>query len=46
MKSFLAALLLAAAMAPSLANVAKAQTNCNTTCYWLGDQQICNTYCY
>jgi len=45
MKSFLATLLLAAAMAPSLANVAKAQTNCYTNCYWLGDVQYCNTTC-
>jgi hypothetical protein len=38
--------LIAAAIALSLlAGAAQAYT-CNTSCYWVGKQQYCNTTCY
>lgn len=46
MKTLLATLFLASCLATTVANVAAQASQCQTTCYWLGSQQICNTNCY
>ena len=27
-------------------HVTKVGGHCTTTCHWIGNQQVCNTYCY
>jgi hypothetical protein len=36
----------AALVVMSTVSVFAYQQHCTQTCYWLGNQQICNTYCY
>ena len=44
MKSFLAALLFAAVLSPAVANAGSGW--CQTSCYWIGDQQFCEERCW
>jgi len=39
-------LLIALAALTALSSVSAYAYNCTQTCYWMGNQQICNTYCY
>lgn len=45
MKKLITTLFIASCLATTAANIVNA-SSCNTHCYWIGDQQYCQTNCY